>query len=161
MRAGLGRWRGARWGKKFQAAWEEAESTLEQDDGYNQEVEQVQLLDRPRATKRDIAELLGSLLPSSSSEEDHTTQGKDSDDLAMEIDPALVDAVDEVQEDMRTVQAKLDQNAAWVRQLQAFQEVRVRTGQRMPLEEEECVGESRCIVFRPSVIADYLHGNSG
>lgn len=141
MRAGLGRWRGTRWGKRFKAAWEDAEKTLEQD-ADEEDVEPTQLQDRPRATKRDITELLVSLLPSARTEEHDAVRGEDSDEIAMEIDPALVDAVDAVQEDMRAVQARLDQNAVWVRQLQAFQEVRLRTGQRTPLEEEDRIGKS-------------------
>ncbi|KAJ9108217.1 hypothetical protein QFC19_002464 [Naganishia cerealis] len=149
MRARLGRWRGARWGKRFERAWEEAEEALlemEDEDGVEQEQEPV--VDRPRATKSDISELLAGLLPSSAStsplssaEEDDVMQDKESEHPAVEIDPALVNAVDEIQEEMRAVQGKLDRNAVWVRQLQTFQEIRVRTGQRTPLEEEERVVE--------------------
>ncbi|KAJ9114029.1 hypothetical protein QFC22_005849 [Naganishia vaughanmartiniae] len=141
-RAGLGRWRSTRWGKSFKAAWEDAKEALDEDEDENeQDLGQVELLDRPRATKREIAELLGSLLPSSGMEKGDETHDTHADDVAMEIDPALVDAVDGVQEDMRALQARLDQNALWVRQLQAFQEVRVRTGQRTPMEEEERVAQ--------------------
>lgn len=80
---------------------------------------------RPRATKDDIEDLLKSL----------------ADETEMEIDPALVDAVDEAQGKMRDLQRKLDQNAVWMRQLQQFQEIRLRRGQREPLEEEERIGE--------------------
>lgn len=80
---------------------------------------------RPRASGDDIQELLESLV----------------EDTTMEIDPALVDAVDQTQREMRELQKRLDQNAVWVRQLQQYQEIRVRRGQREPLEEEDRIGE--------------------
>lgn len=88
---------------------------------------------RPRADKDEIEDLLKGL----------------TEEPEMEIDPALVEAVDESQQEMRALQKKLDQNAVWVRQLQLFQELRVRRGQREPLEEEERIGES-CSGFSTS-----------
>lgn len=89
------------------------------------EEETAQIEDfRPRATKDDIEDLLKSLM-----------------EKEIEIDPTLVDAVDEAQGEMRDLQRKLDQNAVWVRQLQQFQEIRLHRGQREPLEEEERIGE--------------------
>ncbi|KAJ9109949.1 hypothetical protein QFC20_003149 [Naganishia adeliensis] len=89
------------------------------------EEETAQIEDfRPRATKDDIEDLLKSLM-----------------EKEIEIDPTLVDAVDEAQGEMRDLQRKLDQNAVWVRQLQQFQEIRLHRGQREPLEEEERIAQ--------------------
>ncbi|GHJ89916.1 hypothetical protein NliqN6_6318 [Naganishia liquefaciens] len=77
---------------------------------------------RPRATKDDIEDLLKNLA---------------GNETTIEIDPALVEAVDQSQDDMRELQRKLDQNAVWVKQLQEFQEIRLHRGQRKPLEEED------------------------
>lgn len=82
---------------------------------------------RPRATKGDIEDLLKNLAQ---------------DESTIEIDPALVDAVDQTQNEMRELQKRLDLNAVWVKQLQEFQEIRLHRGQRKPLEEEDRVGES-------------------
>jgi hypothetical protein len=81
---------------------------------------------RPRASKEDIEDLLKSLVQ---------------DESTIEIDPALIDAVDQSQDEMREMQKRLDQNAVWVKQLQEFQEIRLHRGQRKPLEEEDRIGK--------------------
>lgn len=98
---------------------------------------------RPRATKDDIEDLLKNLAQ---------------DESTLEIDPALVDAVDQTQDEMRELQRKLDQNAVWVKQLQEFQEIRLHRGQRKPLEEEDRIGESEQEIpfMRPDDVSSAL-----
>jgi hypothetical protein len=105
------------------SGWNGADFTPPAEEEISHELDEF----RPRASKDEIEDLLKGLV----------------DEPEMELDPALVEAVDESQREMRALQKKLDQNAVWVRQLQLFQEIRVRRGQREPLEEEERIGESR------------------